>query len=126
MHLTDKVVIPDDTSTDPESYLFDSLGTIFTDDAHNQYGDPGQTVIYKSSRFGDIKLSLADPSGDDERKLFAHYLWNAGVYLAEVLSADEEQDWSVQGESVIELGAGGCSCYVVLHIENDIDLVRLF
>lgn len=116
MLLTDKVTIPD-TANDPEDYLYSSLGTIFTDDASVQHGDPGSTVIYTSARFGDIKLSLADPTGESERKLFAHFLWNAGIWIAEAISAEgddangagggsAEGGWNVKGERCIELGAG--------------------
>jgi nicotinamide N-methyltransferase len=112
MLLTDKVVLPDisPSSDDPESYLYDSLGTIFPDDTWNQHGDPGSSVTYKSARFGDIKLHLADPQAEDGRKLFAHFVWNAGIWLAEALSSSEEteKEWDVQDETVIELGAGGC------------------
>lgn len=125
MLLTNKVVIQEDEeSTSPEDYLYTSLTTIFPDDTHNQHGDPGQTVVYKSSRFGDIKLTLADPKEATERSLFAHYLWNAGVYLAEVVSAanDTAEEWNVKGEKVIELGAGEYFfvyyvCYRLLEID---------
>lgn len=113
--------------------------------------------MYRSTRFGDIKLRLADPNDESERRLFAHYVWNAGVLLGELvgqagkgagrgkdvgeeveregnvrkeedrLAEGEEGDgtgrietdedsraaksfwarnWSVRGESVLELGAG--------------------
>ncbi|KAK5014333.1 hypothetical protein LTR60_003277 [Cryomyces antarcticus] len=66
---------------------------------------------------GEIELSVADPKGEDERRLFAHYLWNAGILMAEMIAAASEHDtegiagrehtrWSVQGEIVLELGAG--------------------
>jgi nicotinamide N-methyltransferase len=119
MQLTDKVVIPniDPSEDDPESYLYDSLGTIFPDDTWNQHGDPGSSVTYKSSRFGDIKLNLADPQGEDGRKLFAHFVWNAGIWLAEAISSNDEteKEWDVKGESVIELGAGGCQKIVPVY-----------
>jgi len=76
MLLTDKISFPPSsgsTEPDPESFLFESLGTIFPDDTHNQHGDPGATLIY-ASRFGPLTLTLADP-GEGERKLFAHFLW---------------------------------------------------
>ncbi|TKA80949.1 hypothetical protein B0A49_00883 [Cryomyces minteri] len=65
---------------------------------------------------GEIELSVTDPKGEDERRLFAHYLWNAGILMAEMVAAASEHDtegtadrehtrWSVQGETVLELGA---------------------
>lgn len=79
---------------------------IFTDDLRNQHGDPGSSVIYKSKRYGDIELGLTDPAGEDSRKLFSHYLWNAGVQMAEYVG-EERGRWSVEGKTVLELGAGG-------------------
>lgn len=127
------------TDADPTDIdIFSSaLGTLFPDDTRNQHGDPGATVIYTPSSprkvggIEQIKLSVPDPAKDEERKLFAHYLWNAGVWLAEQVAADgigtdehvnagygsknggavDESsealaDWSVKGETVLELGAG--------------------
>ena len=65
-----------------------------------------------------------DPGKEDERKLFAHYVWNAGVLLGEAVAGRREwdveedggeggtggfrkYDWNVGGETVLELGAGG-------------------
>ena len=81
---------------------------------------------------------MVDPGKEDERKLFAHYVWNAGILLSELIAGrkkwetdgtggleieggtagDEgtcneqmvgfrQYDWSVKGETVLELGAGG-------------------
>ena len=55
-----------------------------------------------------------DPQSEPGRKLFAHYVWNAGVLLAELISGlvasvgelSESASWSVEGETVLELGAG--------------------
>jgi len=77
---------------------------IFPDDIINQHGDLEHQVIYQSPRFKDIQLSLADPEGEDSRRLFSHFLWNAGLQLAEFI--EEEGDWNVRGSNVIELGAG--------------------
>ncbi|EMD00657.1 hypothetical protein BAUCODRAFT_55401, partial [Baudoinia panamericana UAMH 10762] len=92
----------------PEDIFASAPGLIFTDDLRNNHGDPGSTIVYKSKRFGDIELETADPSIERERQLFSHYLWNAGIKLAELIS-DEHADggkWSVNGERVLELGAG--------------------
>lgn len=69
-----------------------------------------------------LHISLADPTGDDDRRLFSHYLWNASLLLAEFVESGtlglEEgagvtsplgpplSTFSVRGLSVLELGAG--------------------
>jgi nicotinamide N-methyltransferase len=117
---------------DPEDIFQSSLGLIFTDDLQNQHGDPGTIVQYRSNGYGDLEFEVADPSGEIERTKFAHYLWNAGVLMAEFvgghgkkekgdgewgvrrfregrmwwLDEDELDSWKVAGETVLELGAG--------------------
>ncbi|KAH7392172.1 hypothetical protein DE146DRAFT_132798 [Phaeosphaeria sp. MPI-PUGE-AT-0046c] len=123
----------------PEDILGSSLGSIFTDDLQNQHGDTADTVvIYKSARYGKLEFRTADVNGEEERRKFAHYLWNAGVLMGELvggrpqegqeeaigggdgdeeeeegwkdgdwwMSMEDEGKWSVQGEMVLELGAG--------------------
>lgn len=99
-------IIPPDVDDEPEDIFASAPGFLFTDDLRNQHGDPGSTIIYKSSRFGGIELKTADPSAEDERQLFSHYLWNAGIKLAELISQDQDSQWGVLGETVLELGAG--------------------
>jgi len=88
-------------------------GILFTDDYRVEHGDPGSTVIYTSKRFGEVELKTADPDSEDDRRLFSHYLWNAGLLMAERVSGQrladdqERQRWDVQGQSILELGAGG-------------------
>ena len=98
-----------------EDIFSSSIGFIFTDDLRNQHGDPGSSVIYKSKAFGDIKLKLVEPEGEDGRRLFAQYLWNSGVLMAEFIGggtldgkAMEARggSWNVTGERILELGAG--------------------
>lgn len=112
-NLTDlirEVPLTDDESV--EDIFASAPGFLFTDDLRNQHGDPGATIIYKSRVYGAIELQTADPVGEDERQLFSHYLWNAGVLMAERISgermssAEERERWRVQGRSVLELGAG--------------------
>lgn len=82
-------------SSNPESEdIFESaLSTLFTDVTQNSHGDPGASVTYHSPRFGPVTLRIpTHPDVEDGRKLFAHYLWNAGVIAAdaiEVASRDE-------------------------------------
>ena len=104
-------VIPPDIDDEPEDIFASAPGLIFTDDLRNQHGDPGSTIVYNSSRFGKIELRTADPEAEDERKLFSHYLWNAGIKLAELISKYDDEEWSVANHSVLELGAGGSFCY---------------
>lgn len=40
-------------------------------------------MIYRSKQFGEIELRLSRPDSEEDRRLFAQYLWNAGVLLAE-------------------------------------------
>ena len=81
--LTDRITLfPTSAPLEAEDYLSTSLGVIFPDDITNQHGDPSTPVIYTSPAFGKIFLSFADPVGEDSRRLFAQYLWNAGVYVA--------------------------------------------
>ncbi|KAH0391065.1 hypothetical protein KCU89_g14916, partial [Aureobasidium melanogenum] len=104
--------IPATEEDSPEDIFASAPGFLFTDDLRNQHGDPGSIIIYKSQRFSDISLTTADPNGEEERTLFSHYLWNAGILLAErvsgqrLLNDEEEKQWSVQGHNVLELGAG--------------------
>ncbi|KAF2713049.1 hypothetical protein K504DRAFT_128687 [Pleomassaria siparia CBS 279.74] len=141
---------PENGPPEPEDIFGSSLGGIFTDDLQNSYGDdPDTTIIYKSHRFGDLEFAAADVRGEEQRRKFAHYLWNAGILMAELVagrveegkvegvvdgeakdgengvfgagkmghgedewgkekwwvSKEEEQLWSVQGQTVLELGA---------------------
>ena len=107
MNLADAVqVIADTDDEQPEDIFACAPGLIFPDDTRNTHGDPDSTIVYKSSRFGDIELRTADPAAEHERKLFSHYLWNAGIKLAQLISDIGETKWNVAGESVLELGAG--------------------
>ena len=95
--ITDLIqIIPPDVADEPEDIFASAPGLIFTDDLRNFHGDPGSTII----------LTTADPTIEDERQLFSHYLWNAGIKLANLISAEDSR-WSVRGEKVLELGAGG-------------------
>lgn len=104
--LTDLVhVIPPDKDDDPEDIFASAPGFLFTDDLRNIHGDPESTVVYLSKRFGPIELRTADPNDEVERRLFSHYVWNASIKLAELIS-EKDSRWSVEEETVLELGAG--------------------
>lgn len=119
---------------DPEDIFGTSLGGVFTDDLQNQHGDdPDTVIVYKNLRHGTLEFRTADVSGEEQRRKMAHYLWNAGVLMAELVGGrpletqrtpddvftlegwgeqewwigeEEEAKWSVRGQSVVELGAG--------------------
>lgn len=96
----------------PEDIFASAPGFLFTDDLRNSHGDSDAIIFYKSKRFGEIELRTADPSKENERQLFSHYLWNAGVLMAERISGErllsdaERKQWSVGEQTVLELGAG--------------------
>lgn len=112
--LSSLVKLPDNTDSTAEDVFYSSYDFIFPGETRNMHGDAGSYVIYKSKRYGDIKLQLVDPQSEGGRKLFAHYLWNASVLLAELISgladngrsATENVNWDVRGHHVLELGAG--------------------
>ncbi|KAK5165962.1 uncharacterized protein LTR77_008886 [Saxophila tyrrhenica] len=106
-------IIPPDKDEEIEDIFACAPGLIFTDDTRNHHGDPGSTIVYKSARFGDIDLKTTDPEREEERQLFGHYLWNAGIKLAELVSEEDDGRWSVKGRRVLELGAGVGLCGIV-------------
>lgn len=123
---------PSDHVLSSEDILDSALGNLFPDETQNQHGDDADTVIvYKNARYGELEFRTADVNGEEQRRKFAHYLWNAGILMAELvggrpdqdvqdlsageegwqggewwMSTEEEQNWSVKGERVLELGAG--------------------
>ena len=103
-----RVILPSGED-EPEDIFASAPGFLFTDDLTNSHGAPESIIQYKNKRFGQIELQTADVEGEQERTLFSHYLWNAGLKLGELITyADQQEDkrWSVEGERVIELGAG--------------------
>lgn len=130
---------PSSAPLEPEDIFGSSLGGVFTDDLQNQHGDdPDTTILYQNARFGELEFKTADVNGEEERRKFAHYLWNAGVLMGELvggqakdsdapvadvvkviqqdegweagewwLNEEEARQWNVEGETVLELGAGG-------------------
>jgi predicted nicotinamide N-methyase len=107
--LTDKIHLlrTTDEADGPEDLFGESLGALFPDDITNLHGDFGHSVVYRSPIHGDIVLELADPNGDDSRKLNSHFLWNSSLQLSELIEeAQREDKWDVRGKRVLELGAG--------------------
>ena len=116
MRTTDRIqtVFPEpDKDLDPADIFHDGLGSIFSDTVQDQHGDPSAVILYKSEKYGILKLKVVDPNEGGEWKLFAHYVWNAGVRMA-VLVGQEEHiieeskrwQWNVEGQMVLELGSG--------------------
>lgn len=70
-----------------EDIFSSAMGLLFPDDTSALHGDPGSLVTYKSERFGDIELRLSRLETEDDRRLFAQYLWNGGVLLAEIIGS---------------------------------------
>jgi hypothetical protein len=134
-------LIPDTPSSpDPEDIFSSSLSTLFPDDLQVQHGDPETRILYRSALHGDLEFRCADVSGEEDRTKFAHYLWNAGVLMGEIVGGrdvetrqkdgeaeeeddewgrrefsggrmwwideDEQKTWAVNGQRVLELGAG--------------------
>ncbi|KAI9702214.1 MAG: hypothetical protein M1820_006296 [Bogoriella megaspora] len=120
MRLTDHIHTQSDSSeVDPSGLFHGSSGSIFSCDVKNQHGDPKSTVYYRSDKFGTLKLRVAEPESQVDRRLFAHHIWNAGLKMAVLLSGEDQRhqqqresnlhtgwQWNVKGERVLELGSG--------------------
>ncbi|EXJ62742.1 hypothetical protein A1O7_03180 [Cladophialophora yegresii CBS 114405] len=89
-----RITMPSPTDPQIEDTFSSALSALFTDDVQNSHGIPGSHVIYHSPRFGDLQLHIPQhPDAEEGRKLFAHYLWNAGVICADALEeASQDQD----------------------------------
>lgn len=94
--LTDLIqILPQSSSEEeetPEDIFSSAPGLIFPDYLRNHHGEAGDLIIYKYTTFGGIELSVADPHGETSRWLFGHYLWNAGILLADRLSGQRSLD----------------------------------
>ncbi|KAL4873328.1 hypothetical protein BDV12DRAFT_192801 [Aspergillus spectabilis] len=126
-----------DSDAEPEDLFasFLQIPHLFPDDVPPFHGDPGQYLLYSSPRYGELQImvpsypsqgadsskkktgsgSLDDETNevDEGRKLCAHFLWSAGMVVAEGIEhADtdscegDSEMWKVKGEKVLELGAG--------------------
>lgn len=100
--LTDKIRVEQKSDILEAEDIFADAASLFPDDIRVAHGDPRATVIYAAST-GDIRLDVVDPGGEDDRRLFAHYLWIASIYCAHMIECG---NWSVSGSTVLELGAG--------------------
>ncbi|PYI07291.1 nicotinamide N-methyltransferase [Aspergillus sclerotiicarbonarius CBS 121057] len=121
-----------DPDEDSEDLFAAFLPHLFPDDAPSFHGDPGQHLLYSSPRYGDLEIMVPSYPAQSERrpdnpvnqveegrKLFAHFLWSAGMVVADgvekadrlescgqLSKTDDVAMWRVRGESVLELGAG--------------------
>ncbi|KAF2175672.1 hypothetical protein K469DRAFT_723874 [Zopfia rhizophila CBS 207.26] len=86
---------PPDQPPSAEDIFSSSLGGIFTDDLQNQHGDDLDTIIvYRSQKYGELEFRTADVSGEEQRRKFAHYLWNAGILMAELVGGRPRENES--------------------------------
>lgn len=69
-----------------EEFLSDAAGIVFPDELRNLHGDPGCVIRYKSPRFGVLRLCTSDLVSGADRGLFAHYLWNAALLMAQLIA----------------------------------------
>ena len=109
--------MPESGTESDADYFADALDSVFGVRMPAQ-GDPGSTGRYENAALPAwcadggapfLAYRIADQSGDNTR-LFAHYQWDAGVYLADLLAEGSARaDGSaldVRGRRVVELGAG--------------------
>lgn len=120
MSLTWRISLKGDTADEPEDIFASALGTVFPDDITNQHGDEYHSILYESPHLpSTLQIDLSDPTTEDDRKLFSHYLWNASLLLAELIESDtlrveldrprqalKEVSFDVTGLDTLELGAG--------------------
>ena len=133
--LTSRITVPAPRIPSQEDIFSSALSSLFTDDTQTNHGSPGGSLTYTSPAFGDITLQIpAHPDVEEGRKLFAHYLWNAGLVTAEGIErasgegpvpVHEDGDvegssggvelwnskwFNMKGKRVLELGAGMSFC----------------
>jgi len=118
-----RVILPDDDCPSVEDIFSSGLDITFTDHVRDQHGDPGAILLYISSDFGELELTVSDPKSEEDRQLFAQYLWNAGSWISMpsvgrttqgshvgVLLTQKIENghapWNVSALRVLELGAG--------------------
>jgi predicted nicotinamide N-methyase len=112
-----------------EDFLSSAIDVVFPDDTVNHHGDADHSVEYVSPHLPKpLLFTLADPTGEADRRLFSHYLWNSGLLAAELIEVDSldvpdsyglvggketnqhqfhgNAGFNVQGLSFIEVGAG--------------------
>jgi len=123
MSLTARISPIETGPSDPEDLFGSALAVIFPDDVMVHHGDATTALLYTSPHLpSPLRIKLADPLDDGERRLFGHYLWNASLLLAEFIEAGTlglpddgglqtrvglpMTAFDVKGKKTIELGAG--------------------
>ncbi|KAJ5735089.1 uncharacterized protein N7483_000214 [Penicillium malachiteum] len=128
----------------PEDHFETFLAHLFPDDVSSFHGVPGEHLLYSSPRYGDLDIMVpsypekteGSNTLDEDRQLQAHFLWSAGMIIAESVEsadvpqsalADTETDsedsslreiWSARGESVLEFGAGAALPSLICALAN--------
>ncbi|KAM0280313.1 hypothetical protein ACHAQH_004149 [Verticillium albo-atrum] len=125
MNLVSRLSLTGPPAESPEDFLSSALSTLDPDDQPNIHGDSDHGLMYTSPHLPKpLTLTLADPSTDQDRKLFSHYLWNSSLLLAELIEAGSlpsplphpdsgpsplgppSSAFNVKGLATLELGAG--------------------
>src|ERR1700761_5607300 len=99
-----RITSPLPSQPQQEDIFSAALSSLFTDDVQNSHGVPGSHVTYHSPLFGDVELRIPKhPDVEEGRKLFAHYLWNAGVICADAIEEASREGGNaghVEGEEL--------------------------
>lgn len=112
----------DTDSEEPEDIFGAFFPYLFPDDTPSFHGDPGQHLLYSSTRYGDLDIMVPTYPGSSEkrsveaaagpktndpvnhveegRKLFAHFLWSAAMVVAEGI--EEADTPTAPGETETE------------------------
>jgi hypothetical protein len=94
--LASRIHVSTPSETEPEDIFQSSLAVLFSDDTQSSHGNPGDSLIYRSPCYGNIKIFLSThPDVHARRQLFAHYLWNAGILVADMIERASSCDESV-------------------------------
>ncbi|KAI9891361.1 MAG: hypothetical protein M1814_002874 [Vezdaea aestivalis] len=91
----------------------DGLSWLFPERSINQHGGAGWGFRYRSELFGWMYFQLADPPSTQTFELFAHHLWNASIWMSNLIERSAVQtpfkndvELIVMDKRVLELGAG--------------------
>ncbi|SPN98796.1 related to NNT1 Putative nicotinamide N-methyltransferase, has a role in rDNA silencing and in lifespan determination [Cephalotrichum gorgonifer] len=130
-------LVPLKPDSEPEDFLSSGLSVIFPNTVAEAHGSVDDALLYTSPHLPrPLRIELSDPSGERERVLFAHHLWNSSLLAVEFIErgslgverdglpteAEDEASkgrradqrpslpmstFDVRGKSIVELGAGG-------------------
>ena len=87
--LTSRIEISRQTgeSLEPEDIFASATDQLFPDTFRAFHGDGNSQVRYDSAAFGTLRLSVTDPTDEQERSKFAHAVWNASILLCEMIGS---------------------------------------